>query len=93
MMMQSQVMNRGRIALWSLIATLLILPLIAMQFTHEVAWTSFDFAVAGLLLVGGGAVIELAARRLRTPRSRRAAGALVVLVMTAIWAQGAVGIV
>ncbi|WP_218054325.1 hypothetical protein [Phenylobacterium immobile] len=86
-------MTRGRVALWSLIAGLLIAPLIAMRFIHEVAWTTFDFAVAGTLLAVGGAAIELAMRRLRTPRSRWAASALVVLAVAVAWAQGAVGIV
>ena len=39
---------------------LLLLPLVAMQFTNEVNWTFSDFLVAGILLFGTGGLIELA---------------------------------
>ena len=39
-----------RIAPWIGSVGLLILPAVAMQFTDEVQWTAFDFAVAGAML-------------------------------------------
>lgn len=30
-------------------AILLLIPLIAMQFTNEVDWNAFDFAIMGIL--------------------------------------------
>ena len=49
--------------LWAGLAALLLLPLIAMQFTREVAWDAADFAFAGVLLIGAGLIFELAAWR------------------------------
>ena len=43
---------------------LLLVPLIAMQYTTEVNWTVGDFLVAGVLLLGIGLAIELLLRRI-----------------------------
>src|SRR3954469_1092777 len=43
-----------RVAGWSFAAGLLALPALAMQFTHEVNWTGFDFLVAGGMIGGVG---------------------------------------
>jgi hypothetical protein len=43
-------------------AALLLVPLVAMQFTEEVNWTLLDFAVAGCLLFGSGIAYVLLAR-------------------------------
>jgi len=43
--------SRWRIAAWAAAALLLLLPLVAMQFTDEVVWDVADFAFAGALLV------------------------------------------
>lgn len=73
-------------------ALLLLIPLVAMRFTDEVVWTLSDFGVAGALLAGTGLVYELATRRLRSPRSRAIAGAVIVAAFLLIWAELAVGI-
>jgi hypothetical protein len=44
-------------------ALVLLVPLVAMQFSDEVDWGLFDFAVAGALLAGTGLLFELAARK------------------------------
>jgi hypothetical protein len=45
-------------------AFILLLPLVAMQFTDEVDWGVFDFVAAGVLLGGGGLLLHrLAARK------------------------------
>ena len=51
-----------RIARWSLAALILLLPLLAMQFTTEVAWDFADFMIFGALLAGAGGAYELAMR-------------------------------
>jgi len=77
---------------WSLVAAILSAPLVAMQFTREVAWTASDFAFAGVLLIGGGLLIELAVRRVVNRAAMTAICAAVVLAVLLIWADGAVGI-
>jgi len=77
---------------WGLVGAVLLTPLVAMQFTQEVAWTASDFLFAGMLLIGGGAVIELAVRRVSNRAVALCISALVVLAVLLIWADGAVGI-
>jgi len=81
-----------RLARWSAIAALLLLPTIAMRFTDEVAWTASDFAFAGVLLVGAGALYEIVTLAARRPAHRMLIGAALVGVVALIWAEGAVGI-
>ncbi len=85
--------RRWRVAGWSLVALLLLLPAIAMQFTSEVNWTMGDFVFAGVLLGGTGLVMELVFR-LSPDRCYRAG--VVVAALTAlllVWINGAVGII
>ena len=82
-----------RIIGWGGAAALLLVPLIAMQFTNEVNWTGSDFVFAGVMLGALGLGIELAVRA-----SRRAAyrlGALLALGASfmLVWINGAVGII
>ena len=71
---------------------LLFVPLVAMQFTHDVNWTASDFLVAGALLLGTGLIYEITAMRLTKPWQRMAVGAALLIILGVIWAQLAVGI-
>ncbi|MET0856652.1 MAG: hypothetical protein ABWY27_07875, partial [Telluria sp.] len=73
-------------------ATILLVPLIAMQFTREVMWTPMDFVAAAVLLIGAGLMYVLPARLLRTTRARVALGVGVAIVLFLLWAELAVGI-
>ncbi|WP_240811604.1 hypothetical protein [Brevundimonas sp. M20] len=81
-----------RVGLWGGIAALLVLPLIAMQFTSEVAWTATDFLFAAILLVGAGALFELAAWKVRDLTGRLVLAAVLIGAVLLVWADGAVGI-
>lgn len=81
-----------RIARWTVIASLLALPLIAMQFTDEMQWSAFDFIFMGVLLIGAGLLFELAAWKIRKPLHRALLGFGVVGIVLVVWAEGAVGI-
>ena len=81
-----------RIAAWGAVAALLIAPMVAMQFTTEVNWTTSDFAFAGALLIGAGLLIELVVWKARSPALRIGAGLAIVAAVLVMWAQGAVGI-
>lgn len=78
--------------LWIAIAMLLPVPLVAMRFTREVNWTAFDFAAAALLLGGGAALTELAARLLPRARDRVIAGIGIAAAVALVWIDGAVGL-
>lgn len=84
--------RRWRVLFWGGAGLLLLVPLIAMQFTTEVAWTGYDFAVMGVMLVVAGVAVELAMRLLRRPSLRIAAILAVIAVFLLVWAQGAVGL-
>lgn len=76
-----------------IIGTVLILtvPLVAMQFSDDVDWNWFDFAVIGGLLIGTGLTYELLANRLN--KKYRGVVAVVLLgTLFLIWAELAVGI-
>jgi hypothetical protein len=81
-----------RLAMWATIAGLLLLPLVAMQFTDEVAWNAADFAAAAVLLGGAGAIYEIAARRTVSSGRRAVIGASLVAIVVLVWIEGAVGI-
>ena len=85
--------SRWRIAAWAAAALLLLLPLVAMQFTEEVVWDVADFAVAGALLVGTGVTFELAARKTGNRAYRAAVGIALAAAFILVWVNGAVGII
>lgn len=76
---------------WGAIPLLLLIPLVAMQLTNEVIWTAADFAVAAGLLAGALGLYQFATRR-RSRGQRAMVGAGVLVVLLAVWAQGAVGL-
>jgi hypothetical protein len=84
--------NRRLIGILSGIAVILLIPLIAMQFTEEVKWTLSDFLVMGFLLIGTGLLCELVIRKVRKINWRIAFCFLLLLAFLIIWAELAVGI-
>jgi hypothetical protein len=64
-----------------------------MQFTDEVRWTAFDFAVFGAMLALALGAFELGVRTARDTVSRIAVAIAVAAAFLLVWAQGAVGIV
>lgn len=73
-------------------AFILLIPLVAMQFTDEVKWELPDFIIIGILLFSAGVTYELIAREIRTRKSRLVTGAVITLAVLYIWAELAVGI-
>jgi hypothetical protein len=80
------------VILLAVIAALLMVPLIGMQFSDEVRWTLSDFAVAGLLLLATGLLIELVLRKTKKASYRNIAIALILLAFLLTWIELAVGI-
>ncbi len=82
-----------RIAGWSAAAVVLLLPLVAMQFTDAVNWSVADFALAGALLLGVGIPFELAVRKSGDAVYRAGVGVALVAAFLLVWVNGAVGII
>ena len=78
---------------WGGAAMLLLLPLVAMQFTQEVNWTGADFLVFGAMLIAAGGGIELATRARLPRRGKLAAVGAVIAAFLIVWVELAVGIV
>ena len=72
--------------------SLLLIPLIAMQFTDEVKWTAIDFITMGALLLITGTGIELIRRKNKNVRKRMLYIAICVIIFLLIWVELAVGI-
>lgn len=85
--------NRRSLALWGAAATLLLLPLAAMQFTDEVEWDLADFVVFGAMLVGACGSYELATRVSRDRAYRAGAGVALAAAFILVWMNLAVGVI
>lgn len=84
--------NKRLFAIVSAIALILCIPLVAMQFTHEVRWTLIDFVVAGALLLGAGLLLELILRKVPTVYLKIALCIFLAVALLLTWLELAVGI-
>ena len=84
-----------RLMVWAgVVALVLLMPLVAIQFTEEVNWSLFDFAYMGALLFGTGLAYELLVRKAENiPGYRAAVGVAVVAAFLLVWVNAAVGII
>ncbi len=74
-------------------ALILLIPLIAMQFTSEVNWSAGDFVFMGVLLFGTGLAWELISKKSGKPAYRLAVALAVLASFLLIWVNAAVGII
>lgn len=84
---------RWRVVAWSTAAIVLMVPLLAMQFTDQVVWDLSDFVVFGALLSGVGVAFELVVRKTLTTAYRLAAGVALGGAFILVWVNSAVGII
>lgn len=84
--------NKRIITILLSIGLLLFIPLVAMQFTHEVNWTFADFAVMGVLLTGTGLMCELVLRKVPKLKHRILLCVSLLITLLLVWAELAVGI-
>jgi hypothetical protein len=75
-----------------IVTILLLIPLIAMQFTDEVNWTLTDFIAAGVLLLGTVVMCEFIMRKVTKTKHRIVLYAIILIVLVLIWIELAVGI-
>lgn len=73
-------------------AVVLLVPLMAMQFTDEVAWDAADFAIIGVLLFATGLAYELTIRKVGSRKYRVVIAVGLLAVLLLVWAELAVGI-
>jgi hypothetical protein len=70
----------------------LAIPLLAMQFSPEVAWDVQDFLIMGALVFGTGLALEWALRSGRSAMYRGAMGLALLTALVMTWANLAVGL-
>ena len=84
--------NKRLIGIVLTVVFLLLIPLIAMQFTDEVNWKLSDFVVAGVLLLGTGLLCEFIIRKVNKTGYRIAIIVVILAAFLLIWLELAVGI-
>ncbi len=76
----------------AIVAAILLIPLIAMQFTDEVNWNLGDFLIGGSLLFALSLLIDVVVRKIKQSPYRFIIIATILVVFILIWAELAVGI-
>jgi peptidoglycan/LPS O-acetylase OafA/YrhL len=84
--------NKRPIIILLVIAFILLIPFIAMQFTNEVNWNLFDFIAAAVLLLGTGLLCEFVLRKVKKNTHRIIICLAILFVLLLIWAELTVGI-
>ena len=74
------------------IASILLAPLIAMQFSTEVQWTAGDFIIAAILLSSFALLIEFLIRKKQQGKHRTVLILLAILTLLLLWGEMAVGL-
>ena len=85
--------NPWRMAVWGAATCLLLLPLVAMQFTRDVNWTGSDFALFGTMLLVACGMYELGAWVSGNTAYRAGMGLAVAGGFFLVWVHLAVGII
>ena len=85
--------NRWRIARWTVVAGLLLLPAVAMQFTSEVNWTPGDFVFAGIMIGGTALTYDIAVLTRASHAYRGGVALALAASFLLVWINGAVGII
>jgi hypothetical protein len=85
--------NKSLIRIAVSTAFILMIPLIAMQFTEEVNWELGDFLIIGALLLSTGLIYEFVVRKMTDTTHRIIAATALAVILFLIWAELAVGLV
>lgn len=84
--------NKRILGIGLAIVLLLMIPQVAMQFSDEVAWSTFDFLLMGGLLTAVGLAVEISLRILKTSTQRLIVIAVVFILFLVVWIELAVGV-
>ncbi len=85
-------LNNRQVVVLFISGLLLLVPLVAMQLTSEVYWTTMDFVVAGALLLTTGLTMEWIMRKVVKKSVRAVLIAIGIVLFLLVWAELAVGI-
>lgn len=85
-------LNTRRVYLAASTLSLLLIPLVAMQFTEDVNWSGGDFLIMGILLLSVLCIIEPVRYYITSGRQRTILYLIVLIGFVLLWAEMAVGI-
>jgi len=86
------VIGKRHFVILGLVTLILLVPLIAMQFSQEVSWNWADFLIMGLLLVLTGFAPDYVRGKFRSPKTRVLIMAGILTAFRLIWIELALGI-
>lgn len=92
-MEKSVKLNRSILYVGVVTTLLLMVPLVAMQFTDQVKWTIIDFVLMGVLLFGTGSLFVLVIRHGENIIYRAGMAVAVGATFLMIWVNLAVGLI
>lgn len=75
-----------------IVAVILLIPLVSMQFSDQVNWTLSDFVIGGLLLLFTGLIIDFVLRKTKNSKIRLPIIIGIIILFALLWAELAVGI-
>ena len=86
--------TKKRLTIWAtIVVIILMIPLVAMQFTQEIRWNLLDFIIMGVVLFGIGLAYELIAKKSQKTVYRVAFVIGFLGAFLLFWVNGAVGII
>jgi len=83
--------NKRLVNIVIVIAVLLSIPFIAMQFTDQVNWNLSDFAVMAIMLSGTAFIYEFARKKLNKKEHRITLFLVLTALFLLFWVEMAVG--
>lgn len=84
--------NKRFFIILACICILLLCPLIAMQFTKEVNWTTIDFLAAAVLLFSAGFALEWVMQKISRKKIQILLAIAILCAFMLLWAELAVGV-
>ncbi|MFD1294989.1 hypothetical protein ACFQ5N_14185 [Lutibacter holmesii] len=85
-------LNKKQLVVIIISGGILLIPLIAMQFTDEVNWGFLDFVVAAFLLLSTGFLCEFVVRKIKKTSYQLFLIVLIIIVLLTIWIELATGV-
>ena len=74
-------------------AAILLIPLVAMQFTNEVSWQIGDFILAAILLFSFGYLYVILTKNINSPINKALIGIVILVLLAIVWAVIAVDLI
>ena len=75
-----------------IVGIILLIPMIAMQFTDEVNWSFLDFIIMGIMLSITGLALGIIIKKIKDYKYRNIFITIIVMIFLLIWAELGVGL-